>query len=268
MNTLEEAQVLLDTKKRTGLKYMLAETSYYNAYGILARELFQQGAFGELFYSEVEYSHPIDRKGLEFYRNTWRHGNAPMSYPTHGTSYLVGTTGERIVRVSGLGVCCSAELDEKELREYYGQGANRYNNPFNAEVALGKTDKGHMCRFKVIWTGQSGGERGDLFGTKMSFYTPNASSGQPFKMTGPSAPNFADPPDYAIRLPEPLRVSSGHGGAHTHLTHEFIAAIVEDREPAIDIYTGLAMTVPGIVAHRSALRGGEELKVPVFDRGR
>ena len=46
-------------------------------------------------------------------------------------------------------------------------------------------------------------------------------------------------------LPEPMRVSSGHGGSHTFLTAEFINALVEDREPVIDVYESLAMTVPG-----------------------
>ena len=43
-------------------------------------------------------------------------------------------------------------------------------------------------------------------------------------------------------------------------------ALVEDREPAIDLYESLAITVPGIVAHQSALKGGEQLAVPSFDR--
>ena len=38
---------------------MMAETSYYNTACIYARELFQEGGFGELFYSEVEYYHDV-----------------------------------------------------------------------------------------------------------------------------------------------------------------------------------------------------------------
>jgi hypothetical protein len=61
-----------------------------------------------------------------------------------------------------------------------------------------------------------------------------------------------------------MRYDSGHACSHPFLTHEFVMAIVEDREPAINIYEALAMTVPGIVAHQSALRGGEQLEVPDF----
>jgi hypothetical protein len=63
--SLEEAQELKDTKKRTGRIYMMAETSYYRAHTILARELFQQGKFGEIFYSEVEYYHPYKTGGRQ-----------------------------------------------------------------------------------------------------------------------------------------------------------------------------------------------------------
>ena len=66
-------------------------------------------------------------------------------------------------------------------------------------------------------------------------------------------------------LPEALRHSSGHDGSHTFLTHEFIDALVNKRKPAVDIYEALAFTVPGIVAHKSALEGGAPMKIPSFD---
>ncbi|MCZ7640384.1 MAG: hypothetical protein M5U12_32625 [Verrucomicrobia bacterium] len=48
--------------------------------------------------------------------------------------------------------------------------------------------------------------------------------------------------------------------------NEFITAILQDRPPLVDIYESLAMTVPGIVAHASALKGGERMKIPQYDR--
>ena len=74
-------------------------------------------------------------------------------------------------------------------------------------------------------------------------------------------------PDYwkTDMLPEPLRHASGHGGSHTFITHEFVDALMHERTPAVNIYEALAMTVPGIVAHTSALQGGRQLRVPQFD---
>ena len=57
----------------------------------------------------------------------------------------------------------------------------------------------------------------------------------------------------------------GHGGSHGQLSHEFIMAIREDRQPLVNVYEALAMTVPGIVAHQSACKDGESLPVPQYD---
>jgi hypothetical protein len=40
--------------------------------------------------------------------------------------------------------------------------------------------------------------------------------------------------------------------------------VTHNRRPAVDIHEALAYTVPGIVAHESALKGGERLKIPTF----
>ena len=72
--SLEEAEKLKALKERTGLRYMMAETSYYRPGTIYARNLFRSGGFGELFYSEVEYYHDrgdlkklVDDKTSRFY---------------------------------------------------------------------------------------------------------------------------------------------------------------------------------------------------------
>jgi hypothetical protein len=67
-------------------------------------------------------------------------------------------------------------------------------------------------------------------------------------------------------LPEPLRHNSGHEGSHTFLTHEFVDTLIHSRRPAIDVYESLAYTVPGIIAHQSALRKGELIKIPQYDK--
>ncbi|MNR23951.1 hypothetical protein D3C85_1410040 [compost metagenome] len=90
-------------------------------------------------------------------------------------------------------------------------------------------------------------------------------------------------PDYAHLLPENIRKyttqgvydgessnhlsftqGSGHGGSHPHLTHEFVSAIIEDREPFPNAVQSANWTCVGIVAHESALRGGELIKLPAF----
>jgi len=54
---------------------------------------------------------------------------------------------------------------------------------------------------------------------------------------------------------------------HGQLTNEFVSAILQDRTPLCDISQSLNMTVAGVVAHQSALRDGELLKIPQYDLG-
>ena len=48
------------------------------------------------------------------------------------------------------------------------------------------------------------------------------------------------------------------------MMNEFVTAILEDRKPLVDIVMALNLTVSGIVAHQSALKGGELMKIPQF----
>jgi len=59
--------------------------------------------------------------------------------------------------------------------------------------------------------------------------------------------------------------AGGHGGSHGPLANEFIMSILENREPMVNVYEALAMTVPGIVAHQSALLDGETLNIPQYN---
>ncbi len=257
--TLEDAARLKEVKERTGLRYMSAETSYYRWETITARRLHQDGLFGELVYTEAEYYHPMndaERKSLWYLNGerTWRYGFAPMLYPTHSTAFLVGVTGERLTRVSSVGW----GDDEPALKD------NDYNNPFWNETAMFVTQSGKPFRCNVGWKLHAHGERAQWFGTEGVLYMPG-SGGQPFALRLPESGEDVLP-DYWHMVPEAMRQDSGHGRSHPFLTNEFIMALVEDREPVIDLYEALAFCVPGMVAHESSKRGGEQLPVPSFDR--
>jgi predicted dehydrogenase len=274
--TVEECEELIETVKATGLTYMMAETSYYHQSVISAREFYRRGAFGEVFYSEAEYHHP----GLEvlFWEEdgtrTWRYGFPPMHYPTHCTSYLVGVTGERLTEVT----CLGWGDDSPILKD------NVYHNPFWSETAFFRTDRGHGFRVAVYWNAAVRGcERGEWLGTKMSFYDPHPNGPGPVIVRSGTQTEKDDggfvrqlspfeeyeQPEWwrTDMLPPPLRHASGHDGSHTFLTHEFIDALIQERKPAIDVYEAAAYTMPGIIAHRSALEGGRQMKIPVYGEG-
>lgn len=278
--SVEEAEELRNLKEKTGLRYMMAESSYYQQAAIHTRNLYKEGVLGEVFYTECEYYH--DRGDLDtlvtntesrFYNTdgtkSWRWGLPPFFYPTHSLAFVPGITGERVVSVSGLGW----GTDHPWLKD------NAYNNPFWNSSSLMQTNKGHMVRCNVFWLCAAGGERAQFFGDAATLYM--AKSGlHPATLRyrmGTAPPSEYDLPEQrggelqipryweSDMLPEPMRKASGHGGSAVFISAEFVNALLEDREPSIDVYESLAMTVPGLVAHKSALKDGETMKVPSFD---
>lgn len=263
--TLEECQGLIETKERTGQTYMMAETSYYRQETITARQWHREGKFGNLFYIEAEYHHDMTHDGprLRFYQGerTWRYGFPPMNYPTHSLGFVTGVTGERMSEVMCVGF---AEKDNPIYQD------NAYNNPFGNATALYKTSKGNAVRHSEFRHAAAGiAERAQWYGDRMSFFMPTANSSPAVVCDIGEAPRPCDQPLHwkTDMLPEPLRHNSGHGGSHTFITHEFVRALVEERAPAVDVYEAVAYTAPGIVAHQSALKDGEQLKIPDFGRG-
>ena len=272
--TLDECEKILSAVRKTGLTYMMAETSTYQQGMISVKKFHKEGKFGHIFSAAAEYNHP----GLETYffengKQTWRHGLPPMNYPTHSTSFLIGTTGERLTEVSSMGWGDDSPILKN----------NPYNNPFWNETAFFKTDRGTPFRVEVNWKGAlKEAERCEWRGSKMSFFYPQVGSSDfniiradeavakddaGFQHTKNITEVYQVPQWWNTEmLPEPLRHNSGHGGSHTFITHDFIDALVNNREPEVNIYEALAYTVPGIIAHKSALKDGEHMKIPSFDK--
>ncbi len=272
--SLEECQQLIDAVKRTGLTFMMAETSYWQQPTISARKFYQAGEFGTLYDCYSMYRHSgLETLWFENGKPTWRHGFPPMNYPTHCTAHLIGVTGERLSEVS-----CHGWGDDSDALK-----GNAYRNPFWNETAQFKTDRGHSFRVEVWWAGAHRGcERAEWYGDKMSFLcaTPYGApptiirSGQQterdsggFARSAPQVSAYVQPKWWKTDLlPESLRHDSGHEGSHTFITHEFIDSILGQRRPAVDVLEAVAYTAPGIVAHQSALKEGELLRIPDFGR--
>lgn len=241
--SIEDAAKLVEAVKSSGLKYMMAETSWYHDACHAMREIYRADGFGRVVYSEGEYYHYLDQPIDSF--NNWRIGSPPLWYPTHSTAYYIGVTGKRYTAVSGTGF--------RSGRLGYGPG-NQYKNPLSDEIALFQTSEGGSSRMSMCTsvyglveeTGRIFGERGWMEGLE-------------YRGTLKELPDLARP-----ALP-PSVAPGGHGGSHGQLSNEFVTAILEDRQPAVNVFEALAMTVPGIVAHASALKDGETLKIPQFD---
>lgn len=245
--SVEEADALYNAVKETGLTYMMFETSTFHNEAYAMREIYNAGGFGTLVYCEGEYNHYMETP-IDSYKG-WRIGLPPQWYPTHSNAYYVTITGGSFTEVSCMGI--------PSIVDHLKPENNIYKNPFGTEVALFRTSEGGMARMAVSWdTPGFGAEAGRVRGQKGSMY------GMQFDgIADISAVNLNKPP-----LP-PTVSAGGHGGSHGYLMNEFVTAILEERKPLVDIAWALNMTVAGIVAHESALKDGELLKIPQYTFG-
>lgn len=242
--SLEDADKLFEAVKTTGMKYMLFETSYFHQDLYAMRQMFAAGELGKIVYSEGEYYHYMPEP-IPSYKD-WRVGLPPQWYPTHSNAYYVGVGAGSFTEVS----CMAMPSIVKHLRPEN----NVYKNPFGTEIALFRTSEGGMSRMAVSWdTPGAGGEMGRIRGQKGSVYGKFQTEGD-----HKAAKEYKRPP-----LP-PQVEAGGHGGSHGQLMNEFVTAILEDRKPLVDVAQALNMTVGGIVAHQSALKDGELLKIPQY----
>jgi predicted dehydrogenase len=240
--SLEEADQLLAAVRKSGLTYMMFETSCFHEDLHAMRAIYQAGGFGKLVYAEGEYFHHM-AEPIASYRD-WRVGLPPQWYPTHSNAYQVGVSGGSFTAVSCLGMpSVIPHLQPKN---------NRYQNPFGTEIALFRTSEGGTARMAVSWdTPGDSGEKGRVRGQRGSFYE---------KYEGLKLPAVN-----TRRPPLPPRVEAGgHGGSHGYLTDEFVTAILKNRTPLVHVGMALNLTVAGIVAHQSALKDGELLKIPQY----
>ncbi|MBT3295130.1 MAG: Gfo/Idh/MocA family oxidoreductase [Verrucomicrobia bacterium] len=238
-----DAEKLFNAVKSSGMKYMMNETSTFHADLYAKRLQYQAGALGKIIYSEGEYYHDFGPKGLPGFNprngkvdlNGWRRALPPLWYPTHAMAYYVSITGGRFTDVSALGT--------PGLYAEYNGGDNQHKNPFGTEVGLFKTSEGGMSRMAGSWDMKDAhGEKGRVYGQK---------------------PHNKSIPGNRPPLP-PGVGGGGHGGSHGLLTSDFIESILLDRKPIVGIGDALNMTLAGVIAHKSALKGGEWMKIPQY----
>ncbi len=242
----DEAEDLFNAVKKSGMTYMMNETSTFHADCYSWRMQYQAGILGKILYSEGEYYHDFSPRGIPSFNpkngkidgHGWRRGLPPMWYPTHATAYYVSVAdGGRLTDVSCVGT--------PGLYTEFQKGENAHNNTFGTEIALLKTSEGGISRMAGSWDMKNAhGEKGRVYGQKDQ---------------NTKAVNTARP-----ALP-PGVPAGHHGGSHGHLTSNFIESILLDQKPIVDISSALNMTLAGVIAHKSAQKDGEWMTVPQYE---
>lgn len=297
--TLDELHSIVELVQKTGMTYMLGETSYYSAVPMELRRRFRAGDFGRFVYGEGEYIHDIGHMYESFKSSggaQWKRfaGIPPMLYSTHSVAVVSSVTGERMTKVA-----CFGQVDQ-ESDEIYGTGLNHWDNPFSNQTALFRSSGGGMVRineFRRIGIASGRQVRTSLLGTAGAYEEQADGSAIVCDRTGRTesltklvscghvsveswlaagrqastaslefSPGFASCQlEEAKRLPDSYAgLPNGHEGSHQFLVDDFVTAVLKDRLPPVHVWAAAYYNAPGIVANESARRDGELLEIPDF----
>ncbi|MDI6449497.1 Gfo/Idh/MocA family protein [Anaerobaca lacustris] len=267
--SIEECKQIVSLVKKTGLKYMMAETVVYSREFLFIKEMYEKGELGKVQYMQA--SHPQDMEGWPEY---WER-MIPMHYATHVVSPVLGLVGGRAEYVS----CFGSGTINRRL-------ARKSGNPFAVEschIKIKDSDvAAHIWRF-LFDTARQYRESFDVYGSKKSFEWTLVEGEEHILHTAKKPeseiPSRVTVPDYAHLLPEEIRKftrsiqdaghlsfiqGGGHGGSHPHLVNEFVSALLEDRAPRPNAVTSANWTCVGLCAHQSAQNGGKIVRLPAF----
>ncbi|MDA0749134.1 MAG: Gfo/Idh/MocA family oxidoreductase [Verrucomicrobia bacterium] len=271
--SIEDCKKIVDLCKKTGLKYMMMETVVYAREFLFVKELYEKGKLGKIQF--LQASHQQDMDG---WPNYWP-GLPPMHYATHC-----------------VGPCMALTNDSAEYVSCFGSGTIRedlikhYNSPFAVEtthIKFKDSDLTARIYRSLFDTARQYRESFDVYGDKQAFEWPLIEGEDPVLHTAkkpePKIPKRVKVKDYASRLPKGIRQfttkgvydlgkkthlsftqGAGHGGSHPHLAHEFVSALIEDRDPFPNAKQSANWTCVGICSHESALKGGKIVKLPAF----
>jgi predicted dehydrogenase len=293
----EECAAVIEAVNETGLTYMMGETSHYNPATVYAREKIADGGFGRLFYAEGDYVHDMDLGFYDAYRYSggerWKETASypPLLYPTHSIGGVLGAWRTYATSVSAIGV------PDERGDGVFDRGISQFGNDLSNATALFEVAGGGSFRTnefrRVGYPSHIRESRFRFFGTEGSFeqlatvsFWQDKSGVRDVSEHLQAVPTLAaDDPSLAdvspalrdafvsgtapvhdrARLPrEFAHAPNGHEGSHHFLVDDFVTAVNEGITPTVNAWVAARYTLPGIVAHDSALRDGERLAVPDF----
>jgi len=264
--TKQECLDLVETRKKAGKIYMMFETAVHTRTFLYVRELRDTGKLGKIQFLRGSHQQNMSMPGWPDY---W-YGFPPMRYATHALSPLLALADRNVESVTCYG--------SGTIREEY---VKRYNSPFAVQTALLKLkDSDLVCEVtrSLFDTIRQFRESFDVYASKLSFEWEQIAGEGPVLHSNLEDAERIPIPDYSHLLPPSVRAYStgkvadeghassvqggGHGGSYPHMVHEFLCAIRENRNSAIDADKAANWTMAGICAHESALRGGQKVPVP------
>lgn len=266
--SVEDCKKIVELVQQTGLTYMMMETVVYSREFLFVKEMYEKGELGRIQF--LRASHQQEMAGWPGY---WE-GLPPMHYATHCVGPILALPKGEAEYVSCFG---SGRIDEN-LIPIYG-------SPFAVEschIKFKDSDLSAELTRSLFNTARQYRESFDVYGSKKSFEWTLIEHEPSVIHTG-EVPERVTIPDYAHLLPKEIASfttagvydtddnqhlsfiqGAGHGGSHPHLVHEFLMALVEDRQPYPNGVQSANITCVGILAHESAMEGGVIKRLPEF----
>lgn len=270
--SVEDCERIVKATKETGLVYMMMETVVYSREFLFVKEMHERGELGKIQF--LQASHQQDMEGWPSY---WE-GMPPMHYATHCVGPVLGLERKLAKSVS----CVGSGRIRDSLVEKYG-------SPFAVEschIQLEDSDVSAQIHRSLFDTARQYRESINVYGSKKSYEWPLIEDEQPVIHTlgkpEPEIPERVEVPDYAHLLPKEIRSftghgvydednehlsftqGGGHGGSHPHLVHQFIKAVLDGQNSYPNPVESANITCVGILAHESAMAGGELKTMPAF----
>ena len=293
---VEQCQQIVAKVAETGLTYMMGETCYYYPSSMLCRYKFQEGFFGKFVYGEAQYHHDISHFPANFRADKRSAGVPPFFYPTHSTAMLLAAADSYCTRVVAFG------YEDTEGDGIFEKGVNQWDNVFSNSYSLMKLANGGTARInecRRIGYKAPSSYVSSFYGTKGAYQFSNAQhiltkltekgvdlqdisdDVNPIEMT-----RHKDEVDFKQkvanhtwqwnmfspvqkteydRLPESFKKNgsvNGHMASHQLLVDDFCTAVFFGSMPPVNAWRAARWTIPGLLAHQSALKNGEAMDVP------
>jgi predicted dehydrogenase len=291
-STVEECQEMVELVKATGLTYMIGETCYYWPCAMYARDMYRKGEFGKFVYGASQYYHDIAHFN---YKIPSHAGVPPFFYPTHSIAMLISAVDSHVTRVTAFG------YEDTEGDGIFEPGKNLWDNTMSNGYSLMKLANGGTARInecRRIGVRAPSSYISGVYGTKGHYEYSNAQhifvkdTGTRHILTDASDivntaamtehkhdPDFKEQvangkwkwADYAPiqleeakRLPESFAgLPNGHNGSHQLLIDDFCKAAHNGVTPPVNnAWDAARYTIPGLLAHESALLDGVPFDVP------
>jgi predicted dehydrogenase len=272
--SVEDCRQIVELCQETGLKYMMMETVVYAREFLYMKELYDKGELGKLQF--LKASHQQDMEGWPGY---WP-GLPPMHYATHCVGPVLGLGRHEAEYVS----CFASGTIAEDMHDCY-------SSPYaiqSCHIKFKNSDLSGLVYRSLFDVARQYRESFEVYGVDKSVEWPLI-EGEPLvvhtaKKPEPEIPEKVECPDFAHLLPDEIAPfttggvyggdegedhlsytqGGGHGGSHPHLAHQFVELLRGNGEGYPNAAQSANITCTGILAHESAQKGGELIKLPEF----